>query len=133
MKTNEVVSETKIDLQHAAIADFRRVTLTFRHENGCSLSSHVVHKDEVDRLIEASKSLHYDPGVNPYNGGKTSQIIMISVAEPYITGPYWWSTPGLGKTKDESSGASLINWSDRHVWLSPEYEEELRLRGEFED
>jgi len=131
MKTKEATVARKFDLQQAVMADFRQVTLHFRNGDAISTSEHLVHKDDVDALVEASKKLHYDPGINPHCGRKTSQIYMISVATPYIAGPYWWSTPGLGKIKDESSGANLINWSGKTVWMSPEYKEELRLRDEY--
>jgi hypothetical protein len=116
------------------MADFRRVSLFFKggdtyHEP----NHHIVHKDDVERLIEACKELHYEPGINPYNHRRTSQVYCINVGKPIVHGPFWWSTPGLGKKQPESTGVSTIDWSEEHAWMSPEYAEELRRMEELLD
>lgn len=132
MSTREATVGRRVDLQQAAMADFRQVTLTMRCGEEHSVNRYIVHRDDVDQLIDASKRLHHDPGINPHNRVKTAEVIKISVGEPRFAGPYWWTTPDL-KANGDPSGASLINWSDRVVWTSPAYKEELRRWEESRD
>ncbi len=88
--------------------DLRQVTLVF--VDG-STTSHIVHKNDVERLVSASIKLHGYPGLNPHNGNKTAKARQIYVEQALrVTGPHWWSTPNLRDNYDRS-GASVYHWS----------------------
>jgi hypothetical protein len=90
-----------------------------------SQEEYLVHKDEVDRLVEATKKLHHLPGINPHNKGETAKIYRIDVSEPRLFGPYWWSTPNL-QANEDPSGARIIQGGMRTTafFLDPEPMEE---------
>lgn len=103
--------DRKIKLQQVPIADLRLIILTY--EDGLE-EDRFVHKNSVDKFVEASMELHYQPGINPHNGGRAGKITRISVAKPDISGPYWWSTPGLQQNYDPE-GVPIIDWYDSDV------------------
>lgn len=86
------------------LSDIRKVTLSFY---GTEPRSYLIHKDEVDRFVAASKRLHFLPGKNPHNGAETANLWQISVAELEMRGPYWWTTPNLARN-DDPAGARII-------------------------
>lgn len=86
------------------VADIRVVSL---HWVGGSPTNYFVHKDEVAAFVEASRRLHFDPGVNPANGHKTSRIYQIDVEELLFDGPYWWTVPSLDGN-DDPAGARIL-------------------------
>lgn len=92
-------------LEGVAASDLRVVTLDFV---GGGSSSHIALADQVDTLVDASKRLHFAPGVNPATGEETARIWRIRVSELRAGGPYWWSTPNLGDN-GQPSGALIIN------------------------
>lgn len=92
-------------LASTAAADLRVVTLDYV-EGGAV--SHIVLQEHVATLVEASKRLHFAPGVNPATGEATARIWRIRVAELRAGGPYWWSTPNLGNN-GQPDGALIIN------------------------
>lgn len=95
-----------------SLSDLRNVLLIFTNSPS-SPSNFIVHKDEVDRLVEVCIKLHHSPGKNPHNGGDTAKIERIFVEEGLEPkGPYWWSTPDL-KKNDDPNGASVFGWTKR--------------------
>lgn len=97
-----------IKLLNTRIGDFRIVIIsTVGKENYMHNAEYVLHKDEVDKFVEAQKRLHHDPGVNPHNGSKTAEVISIDVCEFGATGPFWWSTPDLQNNQDPA-GAIIM-------------------------
>lgn len=90
------------------IDDVRKVTLEF--VKGPS-SSHLIPADEVDRFVEASKRLHWKPGINPHvrdRDNRASKIWRISVAKLELRGPFWWTVPDLQNNGDPA-GARIID------------------------
>ena len=86
------------------VADIRVVSLCW---DGDSPTTHLVHKDDVAAFVEASKRLHFDPGVNPGTGKKVKQIHQIDVEELLFDDPYWWTTPSLNG--NDPGGACLLS------------------------
>lgn len=74
-------------------------------------SEYFVPEQEAAKFIEASKRLHYAPGINPHNNQPTSKIWRIRKIEMAITGPHWWATPELNRNEDPA-GARTIEWHD---------------------
>ena len=102
--TRAFAEQQRAVAQKTLLSDLRQVTLYFRKSTP---SSYIVHKDEVAALVQASKRLHFEPGINPANGYKTAPIYQITVAELLFNGPYWWSTPSL-KGNREPDGARIV-------------------------
>ncbi len=81
---------------------------------------HLLCFEEIGKFIEASKQLHYYPGINPYNNQKTPKLKEILVSRLCTTGPFWWTAPGLGNDvpKEQSyappGGAILLEWRQRY-------------------
>jgi hypothetical protein len=65
-----------------------------------------MHKDHVDRFVEASVKLHHTPGINPANKEPTSRIWRITSA-PLHASSYWWTTPSL-EGNDNPEGAGIV-------------------------
>lgn len=105
------------ELQHLAMADFRQIS--WRYDDG-DFSYEIVYVDHVDRLVQAIKELHYNPGVNPHNGKQTAQVVAIYVGEPQLDGPYWWATPGLQDSYDFEHGAMTLSWKSQLIWERPD-------------
>lgn len=100
-------------------SDLRVVSLDF---HSGSTTEHIVLSAHVDRLVAASKRLHFRPGVNPHNGNETSRIWRIRVSELRANGPYWWATPNLNENGDPA-GAFIIQPSiAKTVWQDPDFE-----------
>lgn len=87
------------------LTDIRQVTL---HFVGGSPGKYLVPLSEVGRFVEASKRLHFRPGVNPHNGGETSKIWKITSAALELRGPFWWTVPDLQKNGDPA-GARIVD------------------------
>ncbi|MFH1631998.1 MAG: hypothetical protein ABIA47_03210 [bacterium] len=100
------------------VADLREVALVYEDSD---ISTYLVHVDHVRRFTDASIKLHYDPGVNPHNGGKAARIKSVAVSVPRFDGPYWWTTPSLDVDEDNmfQNGAMIISWTVESTW-SPE-------------
>ena len=85
-----------------------------------SRSEYIVHVFQVDRFVLASKLLHHEPGVNPHNKKITSKIIRITLGEPSVDGPYWWTTPDLQNNNDTKNGAMVYDFGHwRTIWETP--------------
>lgn len=107
-------------LDRVAAADLRVVTLDW--VNGVP-TEHIVIADQVDAFVEACKRLHFDPGVNPHNGGSAARIWRLRVAELRAYGPYWWAQPDLGVAP--SDGAFTIRAGiGQTVWRDENHEVE---------
>lgn len=105
------------ELQQLAIGNFRQVA--WRYEDG-SVHEEIVHLEHVERMIQAVKDLHYQPGVNPHNGASAAKAVAIYVGKPNLDGPYWWTTPGLKDNYDFDHGAMTIDWDHELVWERPD-------------
>lgn len=105
------------NLLQAPITDLRRVTMHWvtKPEEFPSSTAYLVHKDHVDRFVQACIKLHGDEGRNPHNGEITTKAEKIVVSSPDV-GCYWWATPDLKKNEDYEKGAGIIDfWADKKV------------------
>lgn len=100
------------------------------------MAEHIIMRNHLERMLEATLQLHWKPGRNPYNNRKTSvaRRITISTQRENIKtgvsaegqGPYWWSTPGL-MDNDDQRGAlifkepPILKWSlkEEIIWENP--------------
>lgn len=120
------------------LSQIRRVTLHWRDGGPFDApTSYLIPASEVDRFVEASKRLHFKPGKNPHNGGKTKRIWRITVAELELHGPFWWTTPDLMENGDPAGAHTLDSYHEREVWADEETRarwraEEERAEYEFE-
>jgi hypothetical protein len=91
------------------LSDIRKVEVWFV---GSSPTSYLVHVDEVAKFVEATKCLHFDPGVNPHQTdkrvAKCAKIWKIEVQKLAFKGPYWWTMPRLG-VGDDCDGARILD------------------------
>ena len=85
------------------ISDFRFVRMEFC---GAGDGEYIMHKDHVQRFVEASVKLHHSPGINPANGEQTTPIWRITSA-PLHASSYWWSTPSL-EGNGGADGAAIV-------------------------
>ena len=107
------------------ISQLRIVKVWFRHEDGGRRSDpaiHYMHQDEIDIFLEALVALHYSPGINPYNGGKTATLweVRACVLEQ-ATRSYWWSSPTL--SSDHGVKGAQLNCDyvgEQRMWAHPE-------------
>ena len=102
-------------------ADLRVLTLDFRKGTP---TQHIVLASQLDAIIEASKRLHFEPGVNPANGNQNSRIWRLRVAELNAYGPYWWSTPDLGRNGDPDGALIFQAGVSKTVWIDESYDPE---------
>jgi len=126
----------------APIKDFRIVHVKFEGESYFT-TSHVVHKDDLDKFIQATKELHvYKGDRNPITGTIPSKLREIRVNTFDPTGPYWWSTPGL-TGNDNPEGVTIYSTDMCHgniVWESEQlkkdnlayYEAEQKAESQWE-
>jgi hypothetical protein len=95
------------------LSDLVKVTLVFFD---LTTNDHMIRKEDLDKFVEASKQLHYNPGKNPHNGGNAKPICAITVeTDLRWTGPFWWTTPGL-KRNGDPAGVQLLQGTPRMVW-----------------
>src|ERR1700727_2221724 len=107
----------------ASLTDVRQVKL---HFVGGKCDSYLILASEVDRFVEASKRLHFNPGRNPHNNVETAKIWQITVAQMEVRGPFWWTVPDLQNNGD-ARGASIIDGGiDRAVWQDKAYLARIR-------
>ena len=91
-----------------------------------SMRTYTMPKDHVDMFFDATVKLHYEPGINPYNGNATAKIKMIDAYEMVLeTVPYWWSMPSLDMTDDKRGACLIQNGKLLKNWLSDEAKAEL--------
>ncbi len=86
--------------------DLRLMKLFFIDD---SMVHRIVHYKDVQKLVQATLSLHYDPGVNPHNGKKTLRLERITLWKLRMTGPYWWSYPYL-RVDSGTQGVEIFHW-----------------------
>ena len=100
------------------VSDLRIVTINFLSGLGgqAEPATHIVHKDDVDRFVQACIKLHGDPGINPHNKQTTAPAESIDVSEPRGIGYHWWATPDLMKNEDYEEGAGVIDIKSKTVW-----------------
>lgn len=86
-----------------------------------SIQTYITHESHVAGFVAAQIELHHEPGVNPFNGNKTTPIWRIETAPFTACGPYWWTTPGLAREKPCTNGTILLNTqhSRRLIWEHP--------------
>lgn len=89
-------------LAQGNISDFREVRVSYENSQD---NDYIVHKDEVEMLVEAIKRLHVDPGINPHNGRQTAKAVKIASAQLTHDDPVWWTCPSLNKG---TAGARLV-------------------------
>jgi hypothetical protein len=106
------------DCGNLRVSEIRKVTLNYVKSPP---STYLIPAAEVERFIEASKRLHWRPGVNPHNGNSTARIWQITVAELKFQGPYWWTTLGL-QTNGDPAGAHIVDgYLEKSAWIDEEY------------
>jgi len=101
-----------------SLADVRKVTLCFV---GGGFSSYLVLASELDRFVEASKRLHFQPGRNPHNGVEAARIWQITVGEFELRGPFWWTVPDLQNNGDPRGARVIDVGIDHPVWQDEAY------------
>lgn len=77
---------------------------------------HTVLFQDFEDFIKASYALHVSPGVNPYNGYKTTRIVEI---EAYLMErqPRWWAHPSLcEQAEDAPTGMVLATTNQLFCW-----------------
>ncbi len=97
------------------VEDLREVSLYYEDR----INTFLIHKDEVQMFVEASKSLHVSPGVNPHNGMKAERILLISCSTISSSGPYWWTSPSLQAGR---KGARILKAQDpTTLYVDPDH------------
>lgn len=103
-----------MDYRDRPLSEFRMVEYLFRESS--MYNKEVVHESQVEMFCEAILQLHYNPGINPHNREKTSEVITINVMRMEPSGPYWWTGPSL----EGSDGATLYGRNYDRRWIRPE-------------
>lgn len=99
------------------LSDVRQVTLHFVEGAG---STFLVPLAEVGRFVEASKRLHFKPGINPHNGVNTSKIWKITSASLECRGPFWWTVPDLQNNGDPAGARIIDGGVEKTEWIDSE-------------
>jgi hypothetical protein len=107
------------------LSDVRQVTL--HYVSGAPVK-YLVLASEVERFVEASKRLHFNPGKNPHNGVETAKVWKITSAKLEFRGPFWWTVPDLQNNNDPA-GARIID-SAREEQLFIDHETVNRWHAE---
>ncbi len=108
----------EVDIRIVKFNDVRKVVLWFEDDTH---AEYILHKSQVDQFVVASKKLHHDPGVNPYNNRRTTKLTRINIGRPILMGPFWWTTgPSLGKHSDIRDGVILYEFNFHTAWESPD-------------
>lgn len=88
----------------------------------------IMSEREMDKYVQATLQLHYQPGINPHTGAKVEKAAKITVSRLEAKGPFWWTTPGL-ESNDDYDGATLFDWGSEHdIWVRPEEEPMAEVR-----
>lgn len=85
----------------------REVVITYA--NNSHASYHMM-EDQVQMFLQAVQDLH-GVGVNPYSGCECLRAVEADVLTVAVSGPYWWTTPGLHVGRGEHApmnGAKII-------------------------
>ena len=83
-------------------------------------TTYIVAETQLATFMAALLKLHYEPGVNPHNGGKAAEALCITAAKLQTSGPYWRSVPDLQNNGDPN-GAIIFDWemSPTILWVRP--------------
>ncbi len=73
----------------------------------------IIEKSDEDKLLEATKFLHFAPGVNPFNKKLTARAVVIRVGKPGFSDPLTWLDPG--RTAQDENGVPILMWEDFSV------------------
>jgi hypothetical protein len=111
------VEEQVLDaLKEAAEHDLCQVSYdTFE---GDSQESVLLRPRDVLPYVQAVLKLHFDPGINPYDGERAAVALDVRVGVLRPAGPYWWTSPTL----EENDPHAVRIWdasNDRVVWTNP--------------
>lgn len=106
------------------LAELRRVRLYFKGSD--NPTEDYMHKDQVAIYLEAKLQLHYQPGINPYNGNQTCVLWKVESEKLSDSTIYWHTTPGLDEKKSAGAPVSYFHRESR-LWSHPECLEEERL------
>lgn len=101
------------DLVDVMAKDLRVVTLCFHHGRD---EEYIVHREQMQTLIDASIKLHFDPGINPHSLVEAAKIYAIKVARLRAYGQYWWTKQNLGTDKTEDGAFTISAGVGRIVW-----------------
>lgn len=104
------------------VSGLRVVTVRYKNFNTgfpSELTTYYMHKSQVEEFVAAQIKLHFEPGVNPYNGNVTAGLWAIWVKDLNFNEPksFWWCSRNLEGT----DGAKIIdlNWGAR-VFAHPD-------------
>jgi hypothetical protein len=106
-----------VSIPQYPVSELRLVRLYMK--NRPNSYEYFMHQSQVEVFVKASLELHFEPGINPYNKVKTSEIWFITVSELQGSNAWWWTTIGLGIDK-ANQGASISYWKESRVWTHPE-------------
>ncbi len=97
------------------INDLREIT--YKYADDEELKRYFVLKKDLGNMLEAMIKLHILPGINPYNGGKTSEIVMININIPSNDRKkYWWTSADLDEKSERT--AEIINFISKPIYYS---------------
>lgn len=106
-------------LHGVSASDLRVVAMDF---HSGSSTEHMVLAEQLDVFIDACKSLHFKPGINPHNGAETSRIWRLRVSELRASGPYWWAQTRLGTDADGEGAFTISAGISKTVWQDENYQ-----------
>lgn len=100
------------------LSQIRRVTVHYAEGSPFEqLPSYLIPEREVAKFVEATKRLHFDPGVNPHNRQQTRKIWKITVARLQLMGPFWWTTPNLQENDDPAGAHTIDSYHEETVFI----------------
>ena|SRR5665213_2272120 len=101
------------------ISELRTIVLTYKGSKNAS--RHMMHESQVKAFVEATLKLHYHPGINPYTGGKTSEIELIVSyrLDKSEQTTFWWCSSTL--SEDKWNGAYIFHCEfSEMLWAHPD-------------
>lgn len=123
------------NLAHVSLDGVSMVQVTLFYEGddptkgGTRRAEHIIGIDDLQKFLQASLELHFEPGCNPHNGREATPVQAIALKLLVRSGPYWWATPGLQNNGDPH-GAITYDWSCYYpVWLRPDGVRPRELRS----
>jgi hypothetical protein len=113
------------------LREFRTVDVTSLDLK--TTSSYVVHESQVDTFVQAQKTLHFEPGINPHTQGRTQPIGRIRIRTFEASGPFWWSTPDLQENRDPKGAIDFSPMGGgEDVWKHPDILRDEALENDRE-
>lgn len=113
-----------------ALTDVRQVKLYWIKS---APTDYMVLSSEVDTFVEATKRLHWKPGINPHNKHECSKIWRITVAPLDFRGPFWWTVPDLQNDNDPLGSRIIDGGRETVVFDDEEYIARLRAEEAEEE